>query len=185
MTWTLSDSGTSTATLGQESTLATDTNNGTFVLEVDTSNMIAGDLLEIRCKTITLNGGSLVQAWKGTYQHTQINNHKISPPLAIDQEISCSIKQITGTVTLTTPPSSATSFADGSTFYGQSSSGHGIVHVPGGGALSTTAGSAILQVYSSQTLSSGETIVTLLSTTVTAVIGRPIGETYPWKILRI
>ena len=38
----------------QWTTLATDTNNGTFVLEVDTSNLALGDLLEIRAYTVTL-----------------------------------------------------------------------------------------------------------------------------------
>jgi hypothetical protein len=98
MTWTLSDSGTTSAlTIGTETTLATDTNNGTFVLEVDTSNLALGDLLEIRVYTITLSGGTLTQAWKGTYQHAQINNHKISPPIASDQSIKCTLKQTAGT----------------------------------------------------------------------------------------
>jgi hypothetical protein len=98
MTWTLSDSGTTSAlTIGTEATLATDTNNGTFVLEVDTSNLVLGDLLEIRVYTITLSGGTLTQAWKGTYQHAQINNHKISPPVASDQSVKCTLKQTAGT----------------------------------------------------------------------------------------
>jgi hypothetical protein len=98
MSWTLSDSGTTTAlTIGTETALATDTNNGTFVLEVDTSNLALGDLLEIRVYTITLSGGTLTQAWKGTYQHGQINNHKISPPVASDQSIKCTLKQTAGT----------------------------------------------------------------------------------------
>ena len=94
MTWALSDSGTTSAlnVIGSETTLATDTNNGTFVLEADVSNMVLGDLLEIRIYTITLSGGSLIQAWKGTYQHVQINNHKISPPIASDQSIRCTVK---------------------------------------------------------------------------------------------
>ena len=82
MTWTLSDSGTTSAlVIGAETALATDTNNGTFVLEVDTSNLALGDLLEIRVYTITLSGGTLTQAWKGTFQHAQVNNHKVSPPV--------------------------------------------------------------------------------------------------------
>lgn len=98
MSWTLSDNGTTAAlTIGTETVLATDTNNGTFVLEVDTSNMVLGDLLEIRIYTITLSGGTLTQSWKATYQHTQINNHKISPPVASDQSIKCTLKQTAGT----------------------------------------------------------------------------------------
>lgn len=98
MSWTLSDNGTTSAlTIGTETTLATDTNNGTFALEVDTSNLALGDLLEIRIYTITLSGGSLTQAWKGVFQNAQINNHKISPPVASDQSIKCTLKQTAGT----------------------------------------------------------------------------------------
>ena len=98
MTWILSDSGTTSAlTIGTETTLATDTNNGTFVLEVDSSNLALGDLLELRVYTVTLSAGSSVQAWKATYQNAQINNHKISPPVATDQSIKCTIKQVAGT----------------------------------------------------------------------------------------
>ena len=42
----------------QSTALATDPNNATFVLEVDTSNLALGDLLEIRVYTVTLSGGS-------------------------------------------------------------------------------------------------------------------------------
>jgi hypothetical protein len=98
MTWTLSSSGTTAAlTITSETTLVTDSNNATFVLEVDTSNLVNGDLLEIRLYTITLSGGALVQAWKGTYQHAQLNNHKISPPIASDQSLKCTLNQQAGT----------------------------------------------------------------------------------------
>jgi len=98
MTWILSDSGTTAAlTIGTETTLATDNNNGTFVLEVDTSNLANGDVLEIRIYTVTLGGGSLIQAWKGTYQHAQINNHKISPFVASDQSMRATLNQTVGT----------------------------------------------------------------------------------------
>ena len=98
MTWTLSDSGTTSAlVINSETTLATDTNNSTFVLEVETTNMVLGDTLEIRVYTITLSGGTLTQAWKGTYANAQINNHKISPPIASDQSIKCTLKQTAGT----------------------------------------------------------------------------------------
>lgn len=98
MTWTLADSGTTSAlTIGTETTLATDTGNGTFVLEVDTSNLALGDLLEIRIYTTTLLGGAMAQVLKGTYQHKQVNNHKVSFMVASDQAIKCTLKQLTGT----------------------------------------------------------------------------------------
>jgi hypothetical protein len=97
MSWTLSSSGTPTLSIGSETTLVTDTNNATFVLEVDVTNMVNGDLLEIRIYTVTLSGGALTQAWKGTYQHNQVNDHKISPPIASDQSLKCTLKQTAGT----------------------------------------------------------------------------------------
>lgn len=98
MTWTLADSGTTAAlTIASETTLATDTTNGTFVLEVDLSNLALGDLLEIRAYTILLSGGSLIQREIGTYQHNQTNNHIASPPIASDQSIKCTLNQQAGT----------------------------------------------------------------------------------------
>ena len=88
-------SGTQTATI--EHILATDTNNGTFQLETDLSNITYGDLIELRAYTILLSGGSLVQRQKGTYQHVQINNHVASDAVPSDQSISCTIKQLAGT----------------------------------------------------------------------------------------
>jgi len=89
--------GSGTQTAYPEHVLAADTNNGTFVLEVDAHNMAMGDLVEIRVYTITLSGGATLQAWKGTYQHTQINAKKIAPPVASDQSITCTVKQLAGT----------------------------------------------------------------------------------------
>jgi hypothetical protein len=99
MTWTLSNSGTTSAlSISSETTLATNTGNATFVLEVDVSNLVLGDILEIRVYTITLSGGSLIQAWKGTYQGALIiNNHVISPPIASDQSVKFTLNQIAGT----------------------------------------------------------------------------------------
>ena len=88
-------SGTQTATI--EHVLATDTNNGTFVEQVQTTAMVLGDLIELRVYTINLSAGTITQTWKGTYQHAQINNQKISPPIASDQSIMCTLKQLTGT----------------------------------------------------------------------------------------
>ncbi len=96
MTWTVSASGTTTALSTTELTLATDTTNGTYVLEVDTSNLALGDLFEIRIYTASATAGTTAQAWKGAYQHLQINNHKISPPVASDASIKCTVTQSTG-----------------------------------------------------------------------------------------
>jgi|ERR1043166_8531798 hypothetical protein len=98
MTWTLSQSGTTSAlSIGSETDLATDTNNGTFVVQVDVSNLANGDLLEIRVYTKTLSGDTLTQSWVGTYQHAQVNNIKISPPVASDISMKATLNQQAGT----------------------------------------------------------------------------------------
>lgn len=100
--WTLSDSGTTSAlTLGSETTLATDTNNGTFVLAVDTSNMAQGDVLEARIYTIDLVSGAQTLAWKGTWQGVQAIPLKISPFVPSDQSIKCTLLQRSGTISIT------------------------------------------------------------------------------------
>jgi len=92
-----SSAGSGTHTCWSIHTLVTDTNNATFVLEVDSSNMTLTDSLEIFMFTITLAGGIASRAWKGTWAGVQITPHKISPPIASDQSITCSIMQGAGT----------------------------------------------------------------------------------------
>ena len=88
-------SGTQTATI--EHVLALDTNNATFVWEIDTqANMALGDLVELRVYTKTLSGGSLLQLWKGTFQNAQIQK-AVSPFIASDQELQVTLKQLAGT----------------------------------------------------------------------------------------
>ncbi len=97
MTWTVAATGTTTISSTNEVTIATDTTNGTYVLEVDTTNLILGGLLEIRVKTATV--GTTAQMWKGTYQHPQTNNHKASPPVASDRSITCTLTMPAGSGT--------------------------------------------------------------------------------------
>jgi len=99
MAWTLSQSGTSSQTVGggEQTMGSADTNNASFVLVVDLNAMALGDLVELRVKTMTLAAGTTRQAWKGTYQHVQLNPIKISPPIASDQSLTCTINQPAGT----------------------------------------------------------------------------------------
>lgn len=99
MSWTLSDSGTTSAlTIGTETTLATDTNNGVFQPEFDLTNAALGEVFEIRAYTIVLSGGSYVQCLKGTFQGgCIINNHKAAWPIMSDRGIRYTIKQLNGT----------------------------------------------------------------------------------------
>lgn len=97
MSWTLDSSGTKTATVGTTHTLATSTNNGTFVYEVDLSAMAAGEVVKLAVSGITLSGGSAGQMWAGTFTAPFVNPRKPSPPIASDVSISVSLTQVSGT----------------------------------------------------------------------------------------
>ncbi len=97
MTWTVDGSGTQTATINTEHTLDSPTTNATYVFKVDCSNMVNGDVLELRCYDTILNAGALVVAWKGTFSNVQIQLIKISPPIAASQATKFTLKQTAGT----------------------------------------------------------------------------------------
>lgn len=96
MAWAVDSSGTQTATISTEHTLATPTTVATYVLSVDTVNLVNGDLVELRCYDM-VDGTNYRQIWKGTYQHAQINNGKISPPIAVTTQAKFTLKQTAGT----------------------------------------------------------------------------------------
>lgn len=96
MTWTVDTSGSQTATIGTEHSLATPTTNATYVLHVDTVNLVNGDLVELRCYD-KVDGTNYAQMWKGTFQHIQINNAKVSPPIAVTAQAKFTLKQVAGT----------------------------------------------------------------------------------------
>jgi hypothetical protein len=98
MTWTVSGSGTQTATINTEHSLvAADTNNASFVLKVDCTNLVNGDVLELRLYTKVLSTSALNQVWKGSYSNAQANVVKQSPFVPSDQSIKATLKQIAGT----------------------------------------------------------------------------------------
>ena len=97
MTWTLSQSGTTTPVVGTPSTLFTDTNNATFQFAIDTTNMAVGDLLEVQITSINLSGGSQIVMWEGFYQHAQVTPLKVTPYISSDQSVQAVINQLAGT----------------------------------------------------------------------------------------
>lgn len=96
MTWTVDASGSQTASISTEHSLDTPTTNATYVLSVDTVNMVNGDLVELRCYDM-VDGSNYRQMWKGTYQNIQINNAKASPPIAVTTQAKFTLKQTAGT----------------------------------------------------------------------------------------
>ena len=79
-----------------ERATTTPTTSATYVFSVDTSNMVNGDLTELRCYDM-VDGTNYRQMWKATYQHVQINNAKASPPLAVTTQAKFTLKQTAGT----------------------------------------------------------------------------------------
>jgi len=90
-------SGTQTATIDTEHTLDTETDAGVYVLVVDTSNMVDGDIVTFRIKTKYATGGTSRLAFSATYSNAQAELNKYSPPIPIDTEIICTLEQTDGT----------------------------------------------------------------------------------------
>jgi hypothetical protein len=98
MTWVLDSSGTQTAVINTEHTLATSTTNATFQSFVRLNNLALGDTLELRIYNITLSGGTLEVCWKATYGPAlPVAIVSASPPLASDQSYRLTLKQTAGT----------------------------------------------------------------------------------------
>ena len=90
-------SGTQTATITTEHTLATDTTNKTYVLVVDTAAMVNGDVLELRVYTIALTAGTERLAYFATYTHAQSCPMTYSVPVPADISCKVTLKQTAGT----------------------------------------------------------------------------------------
>ena len=89
--------GTQTATITTEHTLATITTVGTFLLNVDTSNMVNGDTVELRVKKKVLTGGSAVTVAIASFSNVQADPVKISVPIVSLYSFVGTLKQTAGT----------------------------------------------------------------------------------------
>jgi len=99
MTWTLDQSGTTSAlTLNSETQAGSNaTTNATYVFKCNTTNLASGDVLELRVYTEDIVSGSVLQVWKGSFANVQINPIKISPPIPSDISFKATFKQLAGT----------------------------------------------------------------------------------------
>lgn len=77
-------SGSQTATLTTEHTLVDINTAGVYVLVVDTVNMVAGDILELRVYQIVLTGGTRREVLYGRFEGAQIEKIKKSVPVSND-----------------------------------------------------------------------------------------------------
>lgn len=97
MAVTSESTGSQTATVNTEHSLATLTSAKTFVLLVDTTNMVNGDVLELRIKSKVLTGGAEVLAYYQSFAHLQESKQKVSIPVPSLFSCSFTLKQVAGT----------------------------------------------------------------------------------------
>jgi hypothetical protein len=89
--------GTQTATISTEHTLNSPSGPATYVLVVDTTNMVNGDTLELRCKTKAKAAGSAIQYVMATYVNVQSDPLKMSIPVPSVDGGTFTLKQTAGT----------------------------------------------------------------------------------------
>jgi hypothetical protein len=97
MSWTVAASGTQAASIGTEHALATDTTNTTFAGKWDLSNMVNGDIVELRMYTKVLTGSGLVCCFAAFFAHVQAAPAIIAPPVPSDFSCKLTLKQTAGT----------------------------------------------------------------------------------------
>ena len=83
MALTSSTSGSQTATLDTEHTLATITTAGTYVLTVDTAALVNGETLTLKIKTKIRSGDTSRLVYEGVFKHGQGAPNKVSPAIPV------------------------------------------------------------------------------------------------------
>lgn len=102
MAVTVDSSGTQSATLTTEHTLATVTAAGVYVANIDTANMAAGDVVEFRVKKPVLSGGTARTEFYAMFSGVQPTEDvlKTSVPIVVDATAAgclVTLKQTFGT----------------------------------------------------------------------------------------
>jgi len=94
MAWTVTNSGTQTAT-GGEDTLASPTTNGSYAFWVDTNAMALGDYVTLRVY-YQVDGTNYRLAFEGSYTSSQFKA-AVTPFIAAFTGVRCSLQQTAGT----------------------------------------------------------------------------------------
>jgi hypothetical protein len=81
-------SGTQSATVPTEHFLTSPNVAGTFTLHVDTVNMVAGDVLELRCYQMVLTVGTSRVAYVVRYEGAQATDDLIKISVPISNELT-------------------------------------------------------------------------------------------------
>lgn len=90
-------SGTQTATVSTEHTLATDTSGKVAVLAVDLGNLVNGETVELRLYTKVLSTSTERQAYFATFSHVQGSPNVYSVPIPANISVKATLKQTAGT----------------------------------------------------------------------------------------
>lgn len=97
MTVATESSGTQTATVNTEHTLATPTTAKTRVLMVDLTNLVSGDTVELRIKAKVLTGGTAGLVYLATFIGPVGEPVAVSPPVPCPFGATLTLKQVAGT----------------------------------------------------------------------------------------
>lgn len=97
MAVTVESSGTQTAVINTEHSLAALTSAKVLQLSVDASNMANGDVLELRIKRKVLTGGSEAVLFYASFSHAQSEPIKVSVPVVCPFGATFTLKQTAGT----------------------------------------------------------------------------------------
>jgi hypothetical protein len=93
--------GTQTAVIGTEHFVSNVNQAGTFLFVVDTANLVALDVVELRAYYIVLTAGTARELYFQRYDGVQTGDIKMSEPVSTEltdaQAIRFSIKQVAGT----------------------------------------------------------------------------------------
>lgn len=90
-------SGSQTATLDTEHTLATITTAGSYVLTVDTANLANGETLTLRAYTKVRAADTSRLYCSASYRHAQGEPNKASIPIPVIAEVIFTLEQSGGT----------------------------------------------------------------------------------------
>lgn len=89
--------GTQTATLATEHTLATVTTAGVYQLQVDAANLANGETLTLKAKVKVTSTGTTRLCYEAVYKHAQGEPVKVSVPVPSLHEVVFTLQQDGGT----------------------------------------------------------------------------------------
>ena len=90
-------SGTQAATLDTEHTLATETAAEVYILAVNLSNLVSGDVVVLRVKTKVVSAGAAALAFEQTFTGAQAEDVAYSEPVPSAHSAAFTLEQTDGT----------------------------------------------------------------------------------------